>query len=65
MTHQGPYTHVLGATCPDPNPYAISQVEELTTFWVMKRSKRTKIQKVIKLEQSPRKLVAHICASSG
>jgi hypothetical protein len=31
----------------------------------MKPNKRTKIQKVIKLEQSPRKPVAHICASSG
>jgi hypothetical protein len=29
-TPQGPSTHILGATSPDPNPYATSQVEELS-----------------------------------
>ena len=30
QVHQGPSTHVLGATSPDPNPYANIQVEELS-----------------------------------
>ncbi len=29
-TCQGPSTHVLGATSPNPNPYATSQDEELS-----------------------------------
>jgi hypothetical protein len=29
-TLQGPSTHVLCTASPDPNPYAISQVEELS-----------------------------------
>jgi hypothetical protein len=29
-THQGPSTHVLSATSPDPNPYATSQVEVIS-----------------------------------
>ncbi len=29
-TRQGPSTHVLGTTSPDPNPCATIQVEELS-----------------------------------
>ncbi len=41
------------------------KLKSSATFWAIKCSKGTKIQKVIKLEQSPRKPVAHICTSSG
>ncbi len=64
-TRQGPSTHVLGATSPNPHPCTTSQVESSNTFWAFKRSKQTKIWKVIKLEWSPQKPVAHIWASSG
>jgi hypothetical protein len=41
------------------------KLKSSATFLGIKRIKRTKIRKVIKLDQSPRKPVAHICASSG
>ncbi len=41
------------------------KLKSLATLWAIKRSKWTKIQKVIKLEQSPRKPLVHICAISG
>ncbi len=41
------------------------KLKSSATFLAIKHSKRTNIQKVIKLEQSPRKPVAHTCASSS
>ncbi len=41
------------------------KLKTLATFWPIKRSKWTKIWKVIKLERSLQKPVAHICASSS
>ncbi len=58
---QGPSTHVLGTTSsPNCNHYATSQPEQYRFFLTIKRNKKTKIWKVIKLEQSPRKLVVHM-----
>ncbi len=58
---QGPSTHILGVTSsPNCNHYATSQPEQYRFFLTIKRSKQTKIRKVIKLEQSPWKPVAHM-----
>jgi hypothetical protein len=46
-THQRPSTHVLGATSPGPNPYATSQVEELSYICKWKKN-----QKVISLNEA-------------
>ena len=65
-TRQGPSTHVLSATSSDPNPYATSQqVEDISYILSYQTQQMDKNPKVIKLERSPRKPVAHICASSG
>ncbi len=41
------------------------ELRSLKTFLAIKRCRRTKIQKVINLEQSLLKKLAHICATSG
>ncbi len=64
-THQGPSTHVLGTTSPALTLMPLVKLQSSATFWAIKCSKRTKIRKVIKLEQSLLKPVAHIYASSG
>ncbi len=65
VTGHRPSTHVLGTITPILPLTLLFKLKSSATFWAIKRNTRTKIQKVIMIEQSPRKSVGRIWPYSG
>ncbi len=55
-TRQGPSTHILGATSPDPNPYTTSQVEELSYILSYQTQQMEIFQKLLSLNKAQENL---------